>query len=176
MKVSSSRAEWTFPEFIFTHFRYELYCAGIEPYQRKVACDMFNSYQHKLEESIMPQKKQNNGNNGQSWNKVEFVNINLSNGEKKQFKSWFEENHTAIPELAAAMTGQGYKLSIKWDNGNSCFIATVTCDDESLDNNGKALSSRSNDWMEAIALNIFKTDVVCEDGKWGEGTRGNSWG
>src|SRR5574338_1165560 len=140
------------------------------------ACDLFNRYQSKLEKMIMPSKINRNDNQNGNWRKVDFVNINLSNAEKKQFKSWYEENQAAIPELAAAMTGQGYKLSIKWDNSNSCFIATVTCEGDGLPNDGKALSSRSGDFMEAVALNIFKTDVVSDDGVWPETSRGNSWG
>lgn len=123
----------------------------------------------------MPTKNQKPNNNN-NWKQVTFCNINLSVAERKQFKSWYEENQTAIPELSAAFTSQGYKLSIKWDNGNDCFIATVTCENDHSENNGKALSSRSGDWMEAIALNLFKTEVLCENGVWPAESRGNSWG
>jgi len=176
MKVSPSKIDWTFPEFIFTHFRYELFCAESDPYQKKIACDMFNSYQHKLGEAIMARKYEKPDNGGQNWKSVDFVYINLSTAEKKQFKSWFNENQSAVPELSASMTAQGYKLSIKWDNGNGCFIATVTCDNDGLPNKGKALSSRSDNWLEAIALNIFKTDVCAQDGRWPETSTGNNWG
>lgn len=123
----------------------------------------------------MPAKKQQNSN-GRSWDKIEFVNINLSKAEKTQFKSWFADNQAEIPRLASVFIGAGYKMSLKWDNSNECFIATATCDDESLSNYGKALSSRSDDWVEAIALNIFKTDVLSEEGVWEGNGKGNSWG
>lgn len=125
----------------------------------------------------MPQKKQQQqSNNRKPYADIQFCNINLSTAEKKQFKSWFEEHRTEIHTYAAAMTSTGYKLSIKWDNEHACFIATITCTDEAMENGGKALSSRSDDWLEAIALNIFKTDVVAEDGVWENSQSGSSWG
>lgn len=125
----------------------------------------------------MPQgKKQQQQNSAPQWQKVEFVNINLSKAEKTQFKSWYSENQATLPELLTRFIAAGYKLSIKWDNENDCFIATSTCSDETMENGGKALSSRSDDWLEAIALNLFKTDVLSENGVWEASGKGNSWG
>lgn len=125
----------------------------------------------------MPQKKQQNtSNNGQNWRKIEFVNINLSKAEKTQFKSWFSDNEAEIPRLAAAFIAQGYKTSMKWDNENECFIVTATCEDDTMPNGGKAMSSRSDNWVEAVALNIWKTDVLCDGGIWEGTAKGNSWG
>lgn len=172
----SNIAYLTYPEFIFAHFKYEVLVAGHDPYLKKTACDLFNSYMHKLSEVVMPQNKKQQQNSQQQWQKVEFVNINLSKSEKTQFKAWYSENQAELPRLLTAFIAAGYKLSIKWDNENACFIATSTCIDESLNNSGKALSSRSDDWLEAIALNLFKTDVLSEDGTWESSGKGNSWG
>lgn len=167
----------TFPEFIFAHFRYQVWIANKQPYEMKEACDLFNRYQEQLRGCIMSAKKQAQQQSNNRFNSnIQFCNINLSAAEKKQFKSWFNEHQSEIPTYAAAMTAQGYKLSIKWDNEHECFIATITCTDESMTNGGKALSSRSSDWLEAIALNIFKTDVIAEDGVWESSQSGNNWG
>lgn len=124
----------------------------------------------------MPAKKQQQQQNNSNYRQIEFVNINLSKAEKTQFKSWFAEHQAEIPTLMTAFIAQGYKLSLKWDNENECFIATSTCTDEGMENSGKALSSRSDDWVEAIALNYFKTDILSEGGVWESSGRGNSWG
>jgi len=166
----------TFPEFIFAHTKYELWLANREPYLMKTACDLFNSYMINLSEMILPMAKKQAQNNQQQWAKIEFVNINLSKQEKTQFKSWYTEIQAELPRLVAVFIAAGYKQSIKWDNENDCFIATATCVDDSLENSGKALSSRSDDWMEAIALNVFKTDVLSEKGVWEASGKGNSWG
>lgn len=124
----------------------------------------------------MPAKKQQQQqNNNNNW-KVDFVNINLSKAEKTQFKAWYAENQSELPRLLSVFIAAGYKTSIKWDNENECFIATATCIDESLENSGKALSSRSDDWVEALALNLFKTDVISDKGVWEASGKGNSWG
>jgi hypothetical protein len=172
----SNIAYLTYPEFIFAHFKYELWVSGHDPYQKKTACDLFNSYMQKLSEVVMPAKKQQQQSNGNNWQKIEFVNINLSKAEKTQFKSWFTENEAELPRLLSVFIAAGYKTSLKWDNENDCFIATATCVDESLENSGKALSSRSDNWLEALALNYFKTDVLSEKGVWESSGRGNSWG
>lgn len=167
----------TYPEFIFAHIKYELWVAGIHPYERKTACDLFNSYMCSLSEVIMPQGKAQKIDNGrQNWTKTEFVNINLSKSEKTQFKSWFSDNQAELPRLLAVFITQGYKVSLKWDEGNGCFIATVICEDTSMENGGKALSSRSDDWVEALALNLFKTDVISDKGIWSASGAGNNWG
>lgn len=124
----------------------------------------------------MPANKRKPDNNGQNWSKVDFVNINLSKVEKTQFKAWFSENQAELPRLLSVFMAAGYKTSLKWDNSNECFIATVVCEDDSLENSGKALSSRSDDWVEALALNLFKTDVISEKGVWEASGKGNSWG
>lgn len=172
----SSIAYLTFPEFIFAHTRYELWIAGSDPYLKKTACDLFNSYMKSLSEVVMPAKKQQQQNSRPQWDKIEFVNINLSKAEKTQFKAWFSENQPELPRLLSVFISAGYKTSLKWDNENACFIATATCTDEGLENSGKALSSRSDDWIEALALNLFKTDVLSENGIWEASGKGNSWG
>lgn len=166
----------TYPEFIFSHVKYELWISGHDPYLKKVSCDLFNSYMTKLSEVAMPAKKQQQLQNSNGYQKIEFVNINLSKAEKTQFKSWFSEHEVEIPRLVTVFVAAGYKLSLKWDNENDCFIATSTCNDETMENGGKALSSRSDNWVEAIALNIFKTDVLSENGIWESSGKGNSWG
>ncbi|GJQ33883.1 MAG: hypothetical protein HBSAPP04_27220 [Ignavibacteriaceae bacterium] len=173
----SNIAYLTYPEFILAHVKYEMWVAGYDPYLKKTACDMFNSYMHKLSEVVMPQKKQqNNDNNRQNWTKVEFVNINLSKSEKTQFKSWYADNQAELPMLLTAFLSAGYKTSMKYDFENSCFIVTAICEDDGLPNHGKALTSRSDDWLEALALNLFKTDVLSPDGVWETSGKGNSWG
>ena len=116
-----------------------------------------------------------NGNNG-GYNNITFVNVPLGNKDKAQFKSWFSDNERELPNLLATFIASGYKLSVKWDIDNQCYIATFTCDATGLTNHAKALSSRSNDWLEAIALGLWKTDVLCEDGRWPTEKQGFNWG
>lgn len=172
----SNIAYLTYPEFIFAHVKYELWVAGKSPFERQFACELFNSYSYRLSEVTMPAKKAQQIKQQPEYQKIEFVNINLSAQEKQHFKSWYHEHESEIPSLATAFIAQGYKLSLKYDGENECFIATSTCQDETMPNGGKALSSRSDDWIEALALNIYKTDVVSEDGTWESSGRSNSWG
>jgi hypothetical protein len=123
----------------------------------------------------MPAKKQNKA---QQWrnDSVEFVNIRLTVKQKETFKAWFLENESELPNLLAVFLTAGYKLSLKFDSEHNCYIASATCFDDSMENHNKCLSSRSQDWLEAMALNLYKTDVLSEDGVWESSAVGSDWG
>jgi hypothetical protein len=123
----------------------------------------------------MPAKKANKAKQWQD-NNVEFVNIRLNNKQKETFKSWFADNERELPNLLAVFLAAGYKMSLKYDADHECYIASATCFDDSMENHNKCLTSRSQDWLEAMALNLYKTDVLSEDGIWESSSTGSDWG
>ena len=118
--------------------------------------------------------KQRNTNN--SWNKIEFINIRLDVEEGKQFRDWFKAQSEKIPDLLGQIMVDDHKISVTWDERNQCFIATFTGKEDQRHNDNKSLSSRSDDWYEALALNCYKHLVMCKNGKWEGETEKNNWG
>lgn len=172
----------TYPEFLIHNLRYwehhkvfpyDKY--HVEPSRSKFFLDMLETALHRLECAMSPAKKAK-ANKQTDYANIEFVNINLTVKQKDTFKSWYAEVETELPNLLAAFIGAGYKTAIRFDNENECFIVSSTCIDESMENGGKCLTSRSDDWLEALALNLYKTDTISENGIWESSSNGKNWG
>lgn len=172
----------TFPETLFSLIRYYethwIYpFSGQKPKHPQSIwyIEYINRQLSKLECAVMPTKRANKAKQWRNDN-VEFVNINLNKAQKEHFRGWFMENEKELPNLLAIFMSAGYKISLKYDTEHECYISTATCFDSSMENYNKALSSRSADWFEAMALTLWKTDVLCEDGVWENSAREDNWG
>ena len=97
---------------------------------------------------------------GNRFGNTEFVNVTLDVEQRKEFKAWFttivDDLHDEIGQLMV----DDYKVSCSWDDNNQCFIATFTGKPDQNYNSEKALSSRSDNWFEALGLNLFKHIVI----------------
>lgn len=128
----------------------------------------YESWVHK-----MANKKQSSGGN---WNNTEFINLSLSEPQRKDFKNWYATEGERITDHIGQAMVDDYRLSCNWDDNNQCFIATLTGKPDQRHNASKALSSRSDDWLEAMALSMFKHLVIFKGATWsGESTK-NNWG
>ena len=107
---------------------------------------------------------------------ITFVNLRLDDNQKKTFAGWMKEKgETLVDEIAIAMSEHG-KMSISWDDTNKCFISAITCKDDKSPNCDHCVSSRSQDWYEALALTCFKVLVLLKDKPWSEGGTAANWG
>lgn len=117
-----------------------------------------------------PPKKYQNAFN------TEFVNVQLSEGQKKDFLKWKTEQAERIADLIGQIAVDDYKITCSWDARNQCYIASFTGKEDQRHNEHRSMSSRSDDWYEAIALNVYKHVVVFHEGTWeGDNTK-NNWG
>ena len=105
-----------------------------------------------------------------------FVNLRLDDQQTKQFHGWQKERgEELVDDIAIAMAEQG-KLSVSWDDANKCFIAALTCKDQKSANCDHCVTSRSADWYEAVALTVFKANVLLKDKPWSEASSQANWG
>ena len=114
--------------------------------------------------------------NDARWGNTEFVNVTLTEPQRKEFKTWLTEKSETMPDEIGQLMVDDYKVSCNWDDNNQCFIATFTGKEDQSVNSAKALSSRSDDWYEALAINLFKHEVIFKRGKWSGETTRNNWG
>lgn len=136
--------------------------------------NFLNQAMERLGEAIMPAKKRQDKK--PQYNQVEFVNVSLTKKDKETFKTWYDARIAELPDMVAKFISEGYKISFRWDSDNECYICSATCIDESMENHNKCLTSRSDQWLEALALNLFKTDTLCKDGIWESTETGYNWG
>lgn len=110
------------------------------------------------------------------FSKIEFVNRNLKEDEAKAFTTWAKNENERIPDHLGQIMVDDYKVSCTWDDRNQCYIATFTGKEDQRVNDNKALSSRSDDWFEALAMNAYKHLVLFKGGAWEGETTKNNWG
>lgn len=110
------------------------------------------------------------------FSKIEFINRNLKEEEAKAFETWAKSENERLPDILGQIMVDDYKVSCNWDDRNQCYIATFTGKDTQRINDNKALSSRSDDWFEALAMNAYKHLVLFKGGKWEGETTKNNWG
>lgn len=95
----------------------------------------------------------------------EFINFSLPASDEKSLKEWVKAKgvtgEMALEELLLA----GYKISLKIDRDNSCYIVTTT-GDSNTPNNNKAMSSRSDVVMDALIIAYYKVSQVFQMGIW----------
>lgn len=129
----------------------------------------------------MPNKtgnKHSNSRDSSDWTKFEFVSVNLTEDEKKKFKSVYSESPQEFFNQLDGLLKNGYKVSLSYDKQNNCVLASMTGKDPLSPNFNYVLTSRAADAWESLALSLFKHFHVCDDEDWGGDTRedGRSWG
>lgn len=107
---------------------------------------------------------------------VEFINVELTDEQEAAFSDWHAKNFPRMGELCAEFAMSGNKFGVSHDGDNECFIVSATCKDERQDNYNKCYTSRSDDWVEALMLCLFKWDVLFGRDTWLGKTRRNNWG
>jgi len=134
-----------------------------------------NNKFEQLGERIMSAKNSRAAKSQNDW-QVTFVQIKLDKGTADEFTEWFKRKPEQVALDIAAFISNGHKIGITWDNNNTCWIVSATCKEESSDNYNCCLSSRSDDWYEALAMTVFKNDVICKMGKWSDEQQSANWG
>jgi hypothetical protein len=107
---------------------------------------------------------------------VEFINIDLTDKQGEDFNDWQQVNVSKMGVLVGELASAGHKIGVSFDGDNECFIVSVTCKDESSDNLNRCFTSRSDDWVEAVLLALFKWDVVMARSTWSGKQRRMNWG
>lgn len=117
-----------------------------------------------------------NNKNQTSFVPVEFVRIDLDNDQAANFKKWAEKELANLPQHLSNFISEDMKIGLMWDDGNNCFIASATCKDEKSDNHNCCMTSRSDDWPEALLLLVYKHEVVAKGKEWRTMSRPVAWG
>lgn len=127
---------------------------------------------YRLDITIVPKSKLSPAN---SFG-VSFFNVNLSSDDRDRFSGWRTENAESWTTEFSQLIADGYKIGITWDDGNACFIASITGKVEGTPNFNCCITARSNDWLEALELLMFKHFVVCAAGTWSKHQTSVAWG
>lgn len=118
-------------------------------------------------EQIMASKGKTPRNN-QNFAEITFVQYRLNAQEKKDFGEWKSKEETRLEDILVMAIEKGYKMSVSWDETHQCFIGSMTCKDETSANFNQCMTSRDSQWYSALLMNIYKTEVLCDNGLWSD--------
>ena len=107
---------------------------------------------------------------------TKFVNVTLTQEQSKEFKAWYPAILDNLHDEIGQLMVDEYKVSCSWDDNHQCFIATFTGKQDQDFNSQKALSSRSDNWFEALGINLFKHVVLFGSKTWSGEEQKNNWG
>lgn len=134
-----------------------------------------NRFLRNLEEIIVPPSKKPKRNTS-NFPQTEFVNLKLNKKQAAEFEDWKNGDAGKISTRVVEFIADGNKTSISYDFDNECFIVSSTCKAEGHANENRCMTSRSEDWYEALLMNVFKNDVVLHGGEWIGEDEGRKWG
>ena len=107
---------------------------------------------------------------------IDFVNRKLTEGEKKKFLKWREENEADLFSFLDALTGSACKLSLSYNHSNVTASSSVTCQDESDVNYRRCVVSRHEDVTTALFISLYKHFEILDGTDWTEGVDVVDWG
>jgi hypothetical protein len=91
-----------------------------------------------------------------------FINIRLSDSQRDDFHQWEASNAAHIGAMHEDHLYQGIKSSIAYDDENEAFIVTYTGRLVDMVQSRYSVSSRSSSLHQALALAVYKHDVMGE--------------
>jgi len=103
----------------------------------------------------VPPKKNTPAQRGSKNTLPEFVTVNMTD------EDWTAVKNTAFTEVdgwefALEVLGSGLKLSFAFDQGNDCFVCTVTQPPGSDGTPAKSLVSRGPELVNALSVACYK--------------------
>jgi hypothetical protein len=103
------------------------------------------------------------GNGKPQWtNDAKFAQCDLMAADKPAFTNWLAGVKQDFPTLLGVVCNDGYRVGVKTDFNNNCYLVSFTQQDTKHLNNGIILTSRSDDIEEAFFLCMYKAYVMYE--------------
>jgi hypothetical protein len=94
-----------------------------------------------------------------------FVNIELTQADKKAIKAKKISAEELVAWLAVIVANGGYKFGFGHDGDRECYIATLTAKDHENLNYGYSMSQRHSDALIALKALYYAHEVKME-GNW----------
>ena len=125
----------------------------------------------------MPAKTSKNAGSFK-FGEIQFVNVTLDKSDRESFVAWYENAMADVDTHVADLLSRSYKMSLSDDQSNDCVICTLTCKDDRSPNHNYSMSSRAGNWLEAVMLSVYKTNILYPEkkGGWPKEVQQRGWG
>lgn len=108
--------------------------------------------------------------------KFTFANQNIPASDKDKVKKWVSDNLPDYLEYFTNLCDSGYRLSVKYDLNNDCFVASATGFDCIKDNQNVILTARASNPVEATMILFYKHFVWFDADVWQVDDVMDTWG
>jgi len=89
-----------------------------------------------------------------------LINIELTEAEKKAFKSWLTENTANSDVLLTDLMHQGYKFSVSYSPNQAMFYGSITSQSDDNEDYRCTVTSHAKNWYTALMLSYYKWDKL----------------
>lgn len=96
-----------------------------------------------------------------------FVNIHMSEDDKRDFRLWQDQAVTEIGSLIGDVVRSGITLSLTYDAQNWCYVCSLTGSGWLNSGFRQTLTSRGGTYQDSIELALYKHLVMAEE-DWGQ--------
>ncbi len=120
------------------------------------------------------QRGKNKAKGGQT--DFQFAEIRLTKDDKASFERWATENLADAPDLLDALVNSGIKVGYSWSDYNDCYSFSLTDLDEKSQNAHVVMTSRADNFQEAMMIALYKHYVLCDGGLWPVKSQESDWG
>lgn len=102
-----------------------------------------------------------------AWD-ITFLRWQMTTDQKNTWKKVQEKTPFAHVDMLDDLIGQGYKISVSFDEKNDTYNCTITCPKtlNMTDNAGYAFSTRAKTALEAMDMGLYKHYVLCDKQQW----------
>jgi hypothetical protein len=113
-----------------------------------------------------------------SWNNdVSFADVTLLKADEDAYLKWISGVSQDLHTLMSRVVEDGWKVSVRGDVENECIVVSWTNIEPKHVNANICVTSRSDDWGEAMFLNAYKVFVIWEGQRLPtRGEKRNNWG
>lgn len=111
-----------------------------------------------------------------SWREIEFSSAVLTEDDEDGFTQFCASIGDGWHNEVETMVASGWKMSLKWDGENDCFIASFTNELERDRNYNICCTSRSDNAAEAMLMGLYKISHKYAGQRLPTRTAKNNWG
>lgn len=91
-----------------------------------------------------------------------FINYDLDDATRKQFKVWRDKYLETLPDMLDRVVEAGYQVSLKRDAYNDCMGAFLIAKETKTENDGFILTGRGSSTVSALMGVFFRHYAIFE--------------
>lgn len=110
----------------------------------------------------MATKPTRNAPKNDGWQPKGFVNLTLTDAQKKDATKQYADGKKVEADWHRAMQN-GYRFTFGIDGKTAAVVSSVNCKDQDNENAGWILTSFAGDWSTALVYSLYKHFYILEE-------------